>query len=157
MEPHVNPPDEFWTSVVEHSPEGLVVVLAAIVAILFVLVKWGLPYFKEMRANDRELEKYKVNLEHERDGKYISALEKVAAAQERHTASQEQANRITEALATQSASLVALLQDSKGRSAAMQNIVDDTNDVVHDTSDTVHTMAIKIDEVHSIVKHNKGV
>lgn len=147
----MQPSDDFWAKAVENSPEGLAIALIAIVAILFVIVKWGLPWYKDMRTSDRELEKYKIDKESAREAQYIAAMERSVAAQERQTAAQEHSNNVNENLVTQTATLIALLQDSKEHSAAMGDTVRDTHEVAVDTHGIVEDMSGKLDEVHRIM------
>ena len=147
----MQPSDDFWAKAVENSPEGLAIALIAIVAILFVVVKWGLPWYKDMRANDRELEKYKIDQENARDKRYLAVMERNIAAQERQTAAQEHSNSVSEGLVTQTATLIALLQDSKEHSAEMGSEVHETHGLSVDTHDIVEDMSGKLDEVHRIM------
>ena len=150
----MQPSDDFWAKAVENSPEGLAIALIAIVAILFVVVKWGLPWYKDMRANDRELEKYKIDQETAREQRYISVMERNIAAQERQTAAQEHSNTVNENIVTQTATLIALLQDSKEHSAAMGNMVHDTHSLTVDTHEIVEDMSVKLNAVHQIIAKN---
>lgn len=151
MENMVQPSDDFWAKAVENSPEGLAIALIAIVAILFVVVKWGLPWYKDMRANDRELEKYKIDQENAREKRYLDVMERNIAAQERQTAAQEHSNSVSEGLVTQTATLIALLQDSKEHSAEMGSAVHQTHELTVDTHGLVEGMSTKLNEVHRIV------
>lgn len=140
----VGPSDEFWTEAAKNSPSGLVVILLAIVAILAVIVKWGLPLYKELRLKRLENERYRIEV----DEKAATALdererERIKTTQ-RQVAAQEESTRAIEALSVQVAATNAQLNDSKVNSREMGN-------TVGTIANTVSHVSEQVEEIHAIV------
>lgn len=140
----VGPSDEFWTEAARNSPSGLVVILLAIVAILAVIVKWGLPLYKELRLKRLENERYRIEV----DEKAATALdererERIKTTQ-RQVAAQEESTRAIEALSVQVAATNAQLSDSKANSREMGN-------TVGTIANTVSHVSEQVEEIHAIV------
>lgn len=142
---------EFMTAAAENSPEGLAAVLIAIVAVLFVVVKFGLPTFKELHEKKLEIERYRIEV----DEKAAAALddrerERIKTTQQQ-IASQNESNRMIETLASNQAAqtrimevLATKIDDSKDRSSDMGNDV-------KDMKNTANHIAEQVGEIHAIV------
>lgn len=132
--------------------EPLTALLAfTVVAVLFVVVKWGLPQRSKLREKQLEIERYRIEVQEradaaldDRERERIKTTQQQIAAQNEQTraiealsAGQQVQTRILEVLSTQ-------VGDSKERSHEMGGRMEHT-DV------TVTHMAEQLDEVHAIV------
>lgn len=147
----MQPSDEFWTEAVRNSPSGLVVILLAVVAVLFVSVRWGLPLVKELRIKRLEIDRYRIEVD-ERSAQQLDdrERERIRITQQQ-VEQQRESNETTRALAANVAAstahtdvLVAELKGARDRSREMGGEVKDMHA-------TVNAMSDRVIEIHEIV------
>ena len=107
-----------------NSPEGWAVVAFAVVAVLFVLVRWGLPVIKELKEKRLDVERYRIEV----DEKAQSALDDRERERIKTTQAlaeqQRQTNENTKALTTVMTALQARMEESANRSHEMGDRVE---------------------------------
>lgn len=161
----MQPSDEFWTEAVRNSPSGLVVILLAVVAVLFVAVRWGLPLVKELRIKRLEIDRYRIEVD-ERSAQQLDdrERERIRITQQQ-VEQQRESNESLRALAANVAAstahtdvLVAELKGARDRSREMGGevkemhaIVGTVADLSRETHAMVDTMAGRVLEMHEIV------
>lgn len=147
----MQPSDEFWTEAVRNSPSGLVVILLAVVAVLFVAVRWGLPLVKELRIKRLEIDRYRIEVD-ERSAQQLDdrERERIRITQQQ-VEQQRESNETIRALAANVAAstahtdvLVAELKGARDRSREMGGEVKDMHA-------TVNAMSDRVIEIHEIV------
>lgn len=120
----MQPSDEVLGKVVENSPEGWALLAFAVVAVLFVLVKWGLPAIKELRSDRLEVERYRIEVE-ERAAQALDDRERERIRNTQALVEQQrQTNENTKALTTVMTALQARMEESASRSHEMGGKVD---------------------------------
>ena len=149
----MEPSSEFWTEAARNSPSGLVIILVAVVAVLFVIVRWGMPLVKELREKRLEIERYRIEV----DEKAAAALdererERIKTTQ-RQISAQEESTRVIEALSVEVAATNSNLLDSKVNSRDMGRTVIKTNSVVTAVAEQVGEIQGQVNEIHAIVVH----
>ena len=115
-----------------------------VVAVLFVVVKWGLPQRSKLREKQLDIERYRIEVQEKADAALDDRERERIKTTQRQIAAQEESTRAIESLCIQTAALNVQLEDSKSRSREMVPKVDRIE------SATNH-IAKQIDEVHAIV------
>ena len=137
----MQPSDEVLGKVVENSPEGWALLAFAIVAVLFVIVKWGLPVIKELREKRLDVERYRIEV----DERAATALDDRERERIKNTQAlveqQRQTNENTKALTTVMTALQARMEESASRSHEMGGKVDRID------STTKHTDTL-VEDIH---------
>ena len=135
----------------------------AIIAILFVIVKWGLPHRTSIQEKKLELDKYKLQIEEKandaldaRERDRIEVNQQLIDAQRDNTKALEGMTAQFAASTAQTASLNAQLKDSKKHSNEMYTLTKDTADTTAHIYSTTRTIEQKVDEIHEIVKSSKS-
>lgn len=116
----------------------------SVVAVLFVVVKWGLPQRSKLREKQLDIERYRIEVQEKADAALDDRERERIKTTQRQIAAQEESTRAIESLGIQTAALNVQLEDSKSRSREMVPKVDRIE------SATNH-IAKQIDEVHAIV------
>ncbi len=119
-----------------------------VVAVLFVVVKWGLPQRAKLRDKQLDIERYRIEAQERADADLDERERERIKATQAVTDQQRQNNENTKALVTVAAALEARLNESASRSHEMGGTV------THIDNTTTH-MAKQIDEVHAIVVRRK--
>lgn len=144
--------------------EPIIALLAfTVVAVLFVVVKWGLPQRSKLKEKQLEIERYRIEVQEradaaldDRERERIKTTQQQIAAQNEQThaietlsTGQQAQTRILEVLSTQ-------VGDSKERSHEMGGRLEHTEATAQRIDQTTSHMAKQIDEVHAIVARRKG-
>lgn len=133
----LQPSDEIIGKAIETAPEGWALVAFAIVATLFVIVKWALPLIKELREKRMDIERYRIEV----DEKSAAALDDRERERIRNTQAlveqQRQTNENTKALTTVMVALQGRLEESADRSRDMGAKVDGIDATTRHTDDLV--------------------
>ena len=120
----MEPSDEVLTRAVDNSPEGWALIAFCIVAVLFVLVKWGLPVIKELRERKLDNDRFRIEV----DERAATALDDRERERIRNTAAlveqQRQNNENTKALVTIMTGFKERVEESAARSKGMGGKVD---------------------------------
>ena len=125
--------------------EPFVALLAfTVVAVLFVMVKWGFPQRAKLKEKQLDIERYRVEVQEKADAALDDRERERIKTTQRQIAAQEESTRAIEALSVQVSATNAQLVDSKGNSREMGGRVS------HIQSTADH-MARQIGEVHAIV------
>ena len=119
-----------------------------VVAVLFVVVKWGLPQRAKLRDKQLDIERYRIEAQERADAALDERERERIKATQAVTDQQRQNNENTKALVTVVTALEARLNESASRSHEMSGTV------THIDNTTTH-MAKQIDEVHAIVVRRK--
>lgn len=120
----------------------------AIVAVLFVYVKWGMPHSSKIKERELEIERYRVEVQEKADAALDDRERERIKTTQRQIAAQEESTRAIEALSVQVAATNAQLEDSKVNSREMGSRV------VRIDETTAHS-AQQIEEIHAIVVRHK--
>ena len=120
-----------------------------VVAVLFVVVKWGLPQRAKLRDKQLDIERYRIEAQERADADLDERERERIKATQAVTDQQRQNNENTKALVTVAAALEARLNESASRSHEMGGTV------THIDNTTTH-MAKQIDEVHAIVRRKEA-
>lgn len=122
----------------------IALVAFTVIAILFVVVKWGLPQSARLKEKRLENERYRIEVQEKADAALDDRERERIKTTQRQIAAQEESTRAIEALTVQVSATSAQLADSKVNSREMGGRVS------HIETTTDH-MAKQIDEVHAIV------
>lgn len=120
-----------------------------VVAVLFVVVKWGLPQRARLKEKQLEIERFRIEVQEKADKALDDRERERIKTTQRQIAAQEESTRAIEALNVTVNTAVTQIGDSKEKSAEMGGRV------THIDSTTSH-MAGQIDEIHAIVVRRKG-
>lgn len=128
-----------------------IVALAAftVVAVLFVVVKWGLPYRAQMHKDELNVRMREVERQERADAAQDDRERERIRAMQAGTEQQRQTNENTKALVTVVTSLQARLDESASRSHEMGGKVDRIDD-------KTTAIAKQVNEVHAIVVRKKS-
>lgn len=137
--------------------EPMIALLAfTVVAVLFVVVKWGLPQRSKLKEKQLEIERYRIEVQEKADAALDDRERERIKTTQRQIAAQEESTRAIEALSVQVSATNAQLADSKTNSREMGGLVKEIKGTSCDTNATVNHMATQLDEVHAIVVSRKG-
>ena len=155
--------------------EPMIALLAfTVVAVLFVVVKWGMPQRRALKEkqleNERsieekklEIERYRIEVQETADKALDSRERERIKTTQQQVAAQNEQTRVIEALSTGQQTQTRILEvlstqvgDSKERSHEMGGLVKEIKGTSCDTNATVNHMATQLDEVHAIVVRRKG-
>jgi hypothetical protein len=136
----MQPNDSFWEGVGAglSSADGTVlVVCVALVAVLFVVVRWGLPTYKELREKRLDIERMRA----ESDAERVRANQALADAQAQTNILVDGMRQSLDASTAHTDVLVAELRASRERSREM------SEDVEHIVQTTDHTDGL-VEDIH---------
>ena len=142
----MQPGEGFWEGVGTglSSAEGnVLVVCVALVAVLFVVVRWGLPTYKELREKRLDIERMRAESEAER----VRANQALADAQAQTNILVDGMRQSLDASTAHTDVLVAELRGARDRSREMGGDVADIKDVsyhIRDTTDSTHDIVMDI-------------
>ena len=115
-----------------------------VIAILFVVVKWGLPQRAKLREKQLEIERYRIEVQEKADKNLDERERERIKTTQRQVSAQEESTRAIEALSVQVAATNAQLADSKTNSREMGGRVAHIETITDNS-------AKQIDEIHAIV------
>lgn len=115
-----------------------------VVAVLFVVVKWGLPQRSNLKEKQLEIERYRIEVQEKAEAALDERERERIKTTQRQIAAQEESTRAIEALNVTVNTAVTQIGDSKEKSAEMGG------SVMRIDNTTTH-MAGQIDEIHAIV------
>lgn len=125
--------------------EPLIALLAfTVIAVLVVVVKWGLPYRAQMKQDELEVKFREIEVKEKADSALDARERDRIKEMQAGTEQQRQNNENTKALVTVVTALQARLDESASRSHEMGDKVDHIDD-------TTSEMAKQVKEVHAIV------
>ena len=119
-----------------------------VVAVLFVVVKWGLPQRARLKEKQLDIERYRIEVQEKADAALDDRERERIKTTQRQIAAQEESTRAIEALNVTVNTAVVQIGDSKEKSREMGGRVEHTDA-------TVTHMAEQLDEVHAIVVRRK--
>lgn len=131
--------------------EPIIALLAfTVVAVLFVFVKWGLPYRAQMKKDELSVRLKEIEVQEKADAA-LDARERDRIKEiQAGTEQQRQSNENTKALVTVVTALQARLDESASRSHEMGGKVDRIDD-------KTTAIAKQVNEVHAIVVRKESV
>ena len=140
----MEPGAEFWAEAARNAPSGLVAVLIAVVAVLFVVVRWGLPLVKELRIKRLEIDRYRIEVD-DRAARQLDdrERERIRVTQqqiEQQRESNESLRALTSAVAASTAHTDVLVEELHG-----------ARDRSREMGGEVKDMHGKIDEMHAVI------
>ncbi len=134
-----------------------------VVAVLFVVVKWGLPQRSKLREKQLEIERYRIEVQERADTALDDRERERIKTTQQQIAAQNEQTRVIEALSTGQQTQTRILEvlstqvgDSKERSHEMGGRLEHTEATAQRIDQTTSHMAKQIDEVHAIVVRRKG-
>ena len=117
------PSDEVVGKAIEFAPEGWGLIALSIVAVVAIIIKWGVPVYKELREKRLDVERYRIEV----DERAAQALDDRERDRIRNTAAlveqQRQNNENTKALTSIMTGLQARMEESASRSHEMGSAV----------------------------------
>lgn len=133
-------------------------VAIAVIAIVALSLKWGLPQFARLRQQRYDIERYRIEVQEKADAALDDRERERIRATQAMTEQQRQNNENTKALTTIMSALQARLEESAARSHEMGGDVrqvKETTDHVRDTADqireTAESTAKKVDDIHRAI------
>lgn len=133
-----------------------------VVAVLFVVVKWGLPQRARLKEKQLDIERYRIEVQEKADAALDERERERIKTTQQQVAAQNEQTRVIEALSTGQQTQTRILEvlstqvgDSKERSHEMGGRLEHTDATVTRTDSTVTHMAAQLDEVHAIVVRRK--
>lgn len=137
--------------------EPIVALLAfTVVAVLVVVVKWGLPQRAKLREKQLDIERYRIEVQERADAALDERERERIKATQAGTEQQRQNNENTKALVTVVTALEARLNESASRSHEMGGTVNHIDSTTANIDSTTKHMAKQIDEVHAAVVRRSG-
>lgn len=137
--------------------EPIVALLAfTVVAVLFVMVKWGFPQRAKLKEKQLDIERYRIEVQEKADAALDERERERIKATQAGTEQQRQNNENTKALVTVVTALEARLNESASRSHEMGGTVTHIDGTANRIDSTTMSMAKQLDEVHAIVVRRKG-
>lgn len=131
--------------------EPIIALLAfTVVAVLFVFVKWGLPYRAQMKKDELSVRLKEIEVQEKADAALDSRERDRIKEIQAGTEQQRQSNENTKALVTVVTALQARLDESASRSHEMGGKVDRIDD-------KTTAIAKQVNEVHAIVVRKESV
>ena len=145
----MQPSDEVLSRAVENAPEGWGLIAFAIVASLFVFVRWGLPALKELREKRLEIERYRIEVD-ERANAALDDRERERISNTQALVEQQrQTNENTKALTTVMVALQGRLEESASRSHEMGDKVEATYVTTRHTDEVATDTYRMVSDIHS--------
>ena len=143
------PSDEVVGKAIEFAPEGWGLVALSIVVVVGIIIKWGVPVYKELREKRIEVERYRIEV----DERAAQALDDRERERIRNTAAmveqQRQNNENTKALTTVMTAMQARMEESASRSHEMGSTVTRID------STTRHTDTL-VEDIHNHLIGREG-
>ena len=143
------PSDEVVGKAIEFAPEGWGLVALSIVVVVAIIIKWGVPVYKELREKRLDVERYRIEV----DERAARALDDRERERIRNTAAlveqQRQNNENTKALTTVMTALQARMEESASRSHEMGSAVTRID------STTQHTDTL-VEDIHNHLIGREG-
>lgn len=131
--------------------EPIIALLAfTVVAVLFVFVKWGLPYRAQMKKDELSVRLKEIEVQEKADAALDARERERIKEIQAGTEQQRQSNENTKALVTVVTALQARLDESASRSHEMGGKVDRIDD-------KTTAIAKQVNEVHAIVVRKESV
>lgn len=131
--------------------EPIIALLAfTVVAVLFVFVKWGLPYRVQMKKDELSVRLKEIEVQEKADAALDARERERIKEIQAGTEQQRQSNENTKALVTVVTALQARLDESASRSHEMGGKVDRIDD-------KTTAIAKQVNEVHAIVVRKESV
>lgn len=127
-----------------------------VVAVLFVIVKWYIPYRAGIQEKKLEIERYRIEVQEKADAALDDRERERIKTTQRQIAAQEEGTRAIEALNVTVNTAVVQLADIKEKSREMGGRVERTEATAQRIDTTTSTMAKQLDEVHAIVVRRQG-
>lgn len=143
------PSDEVIGKAIEFAPEGWGLIALSIVVVVAIIIKWGVPVYKELREKRLDVERYRIEV----DERAATALDERERDRIRNTAAlveqQRQNNENTKALTSIMTGLQARMEESASRSHEMGGKVDTI------WSTTQHTDSL-VEDIHQRLIGGEG-
>lgn len=143
------PSDEVIGRAIEFAPEGWGLVALSIVVVVAIIIKWGVPVYKELREKRLDVERYRIEV----DERAAQALDDRERERIRNTAAmveqQRQNNENTKALTSIMTALQARMEESASRSHEMGSAVTRID------STTRHTDTL-VEDIHNHLIGREG-
>ena len=143
------PSDEVVGKAIEFAPEGWGLIALSIVVVVAIILRWGVPVYKELREKRLEVERYRIEV----DERAAQALDDRERDRIRNTAAlveqQRQNNENTKALTSIMTGLQARMEESASRSHEMGGKVDRID------STTQHTDTL-VEDIHNHLIGREG-
>lgn len=143
------PSDEVVGKAIEFAPEGWGLIALSIVVVVGIIIKWGVPVYKELREKRIEVERYRIEV----DERAAQALDDRERERIRNTAAmveqQRQNNENTKALTTVMTAMQARMEESASRSHEMGSTVTRID------STTRHTDTL-VEDIHNHLIGREG-
>ena len=138
--------------------EPLVALLAfTVIAVLFVVVKWGLPYRAQMKKDELQVRLKEIEVREKADAALDDRERERIRATQAGTEQQRQNNENTKALVTVVTALEARLDESASRSHEMGTKVSRIEGKTNAIEDKTTAIAKQVEEVHAIVVRKESV
>ena len=143
------PSDEVVGKAIEFAPEGWGLIALSIVVVVAIILRWGVPVYKELREKRLEVERYRIEV----DERTAQALDDRERDRIRNTAAlveqQRQNNENTKALTSIMTGLQARMEESASRSHEMGSAVTRID------STTQHTDSL-VEDIHNHLIGREG-
>lgn len=150
------PPDNFWDGIatsISHASGDIVCFLVAIVAVLFLFVKYYLPEHKEQKQFEAEMRQKRLELEIKQQQDTVDVQREDIESRTRQMEVLANMSEQTKSLAQQTAGLttqvaiaIAQLEDSKANSAKI-------GQTVYSMADDVVQIKDMAKDIHSVLYH----
>lgn len=138
--------------------EPLVALLAfTVIAVLFVVVKWGLPYRAQMHKDELNVRMREIELQEKAEAAQDDRERERIKAMQSGTEQQRQSNENTKALVTVVTALQARLDESASRSHEMGTKVNRIDSKAAAIDGRTTAIAKQVEEVHAIVVRKESV
>lgn len=150
------PPDNFWDGIatsISHASGNIVCFLVAIVAVLFLFVKYYLPEHKEQKKFEAEMQQKRLELEIKQQQDTVDVQREDIESRTRQMEVLANMSEQTKSLAQQTAGLttqvaiaIAQLEDSKANSAKI-------GQTVYSMADDVVQIKDMAKDIHNVLYH----
>lgn len=138
--------------------EPLIALVAfTVIAVLFVIVKWGLPYRAQMHKDELAVRVREIELQERADAAQDERERERIKAMQSGTEQQRQSNENTKALVTVVTALQARLDESASRSHEMGAKVSRIDGKATAIDERTTAIAKQVEEVHAIVVRKESV